>query len=66
MALVYTKVGDLQKILIGFALGFIVYICGYILEKKQLRNESMILMGTGILVNYIVILGGRFFIGEDG
>gem|GEM_PF-4687120 len=25
----------------------------------------MILMGTGILVNYIVILGGRFFIGDD-
>ena len=32
------------------------------LHRKDLKGEAMILFGTGILVNFLVILGGRYLL----
>lgn len=65
MSLVYSAVGPVMKIIIGFAVGFVVYFIGTLLEKKWLKTEGIILLGTWILINYCVILGGRFVIGDN-
>lgn len=50
------------KILAGFAVGLAIYIFGIILHKKDFKWIWVILMGTGILINYLVILWGRYLL----
>lgn len=65
MSLVYSLVWPVAKIIIWFAVWFSVYAIWVLLEKKGYKTESMILLGTSILINYIVTLSGRFIIGES-
>ncbi|MDD2871931.1 MAG: DUF2339 domain-containing protein [Candidatus Gracilibacteria bacterium] len=62
--LVYSQIGPVGKLIIGFVIGFGVYFAGVLLDKKDLQNEGRILLGIGILINYLVILGGRYLIGD--
>jgi hypothetical protein len=32
------------------------------LHRKNLKGEAMVLFGTGILINFLVILGGRYLL----
>jgi hypothetical protein len=64
LQLVYTQIGPVGKVLIGFFIGFTLYGTGIFLGTKKLTKESRILLGTGIVVNYLVILSGRYLIGE--
>ncbi len=63
--LVYDSAGPVGRIIIGFAIGFTIYGVGVVLDKKDLVNESRVLLGIGILVNYLVILAGRYFLGWE-
>ncbi len=64
LQLVYTKIGPVGKLLIGFSIGFILYGVGIFLDKKRLLRESRVLLGTGIIIIYLVILSGRYLIGD--
>jgi hypothetical protein len=64
LQLVYTSIGPVGKILIGFAVGFTVYGIGVLLDTKRLQKEARVMLGTGILINYLVILAGRYLIGD--
>lgn len=64
LQLVYTAIGPVGKLMIGFAVGFIVFGVGVFLDRKGQIGEARILLGIGILINYLVILSGRFLIGE--
>lgn len=65
MWLIYNAVWEVAKIIIGFALWFWIYSIGSIIEKKWYQTESMILLWSWILINYIVILWWRFIIGDS-
>lgn len=65
MSLVYTSVWPVLKIIIWFAVWFTIYFIGTILHKKWFETEWFILLGTGILINYIVILSGKFIIWDN-
>jgi MFS family permease len=65
LQLVYTNIGQVGKVAIGFAIGFAVYSVGLFLEQKKLPKEARVLLGTGILINYLVILAGRYLIGDN-
>jgi hypothetical protein len=64
MSLVYAAVWPVAKIVIGFMLWFSVYLVWIKINSKWYENESMILLWTWILINYIVILSGKFIIWE--
>lgn len=64
LKLVYGAIGPVGKLTIGFAIGFVLYGIGLVLDKKKLVTESRVLIGTGILINYLVILSGRYLIGD--
>jgi len=63
--LIYVVVGPVAKVIIGLLLGFGVYGTWVYLDKKWFVNESRILLWLGILINYLVILSGRYLIGDD-
>jgi hypothetical protein len=65
LQLVYTIIGPIGKLMIGFALGFLIFGVGMFLEKKGFTTESRVLLGAGILINYLVILSGRYLITEN-
>jgi len=65
LQLIYTIIGPIGKVMVGFIFGFIIFGIGLFLEKKGYYKESKILLGTAILINYLVILSGRYFIGEE-
>ncbi len=62
MGLVYNLVWPVEKIIIWFALWFTIYLIWIKLKSKWYETESMILLWTAILINYIVILSGKFII----
>ncbi|MDD2909235.1 MAG: DUF2339 domain-containing protein, partial [Candidatus Gracilibacteria bacterium] len=64
LSLLYTSAGPVAKIIIGFITGFAFFGIGIFLDKKGYINESRTMLGVGILVNYLVILSGRYLIGE--
>lgn len=64
LQLVYTKIGPVGKLLVGFSIGFALYGVGVFLEMKKFSKESRALLGTAIVINYLVILAGRYLIGE--
>lgn len=55
LSLVWDTLSPLFKLILGFAIGFSVYFAGIFLHKKQIP-EAKILLGTGILINFLVIL----------
>ncbi|MDD3646404.1 MAG: DUF2339 domain-containing protein [Candidatus Gracilibacteria bacterium] len=65
LSLVYSAIGPVGKLIIGFSIGFFVYFVGVWLDKKKLENEARVLLGIAILINYLVILGGRYLIGDN-
>lgn len=65
LSLVWSTLGAVHKVLLGFVIGFSIFGVGVWLDKKGLQNESRILLGLGILVNYLVILSGRYLIGDN-
>ncbi len=62
LKLIYTYIWDVTKLIIGFITGFALVGTGIFLDKKWLKNESMVMMGTWFLVNYLVILAGRYLL----
>jgi len=65
LQLVYTVIGPIGKLMIGFLIGFMIFGIGFYIESKGYKKESRILFGTAILINYLVILSGRYLIGEE-
>lgn len=59
-SLVWNTLPSLWKIIIGFIIWFWVYFAWVILDTKWLKWESRILIWTWILINFLVILGGKF------
>ncbi|QQS59351.1 DUF2339 domain-containing protein [Candidatus Peregrinibacteria bacterium] len=64
LQLVYAQLGPVGKLLIGFLIGFILYAIGVFLDRKKLTKESRVLLGTGIVITYLVIFSGRYLIGD--
>ncbi len=64
LQLVYVRIGPIGKLMIGFAFGFIIFTIGLMLDHKGHQKEAKILFGVSILINYLVILSGRYLIGE--
>ena len=60
--LLYTAVGPVAKLMISFGVGFTLYVAGVLLDKNTHVNEGRILMGVGILVNYLTILSGAYMV----
>ncbi|MDQ7023665.1 MAG: DUF2339 domain-containing protein [Candidatus Gracilibacteria bacterium] len=58
-------IGEKGRITVGILVGFSIYFAGMKIHKNS-ENEGLILMGTGILINFAVILSGRYLIGDDG
>jgi Predicted membrane protein (DUF2339) len=63
LSLVYTLIGPVAKMIVGFAIGFFLLLTGVFLDKRGYSKEAHILMGTAFLVNYLVILSGRYLLG---
>ena len=59
---IYNMIWPVGKIVIGFAIGFGCFAVGVWLDKRWLENEGRIVMGTAILINYLVILGWRYLL----
>lgn len=62
----YSIIGPLTKIMIGFAIWFSIYLAWVFLDKKWYTQESRITLWVWILTNYLVILSGRFLLWDDG
>jgi len=62
---VYNYIGPIEKLMIGFAIGFAVFGAGLFVDHRGYHKESKILFGSAILINYLVILSGRYLIGEE-
>ncbi|PLX22216.1 hypothetical protein C0584_00490 [Candidatus Parcubacteria bacterium] len=65
LKLVYTVIGPIGKLMIGFMIGIILFSIGALLDSKGYRKEARIVIGTSILINYLVILSGRYLIEES-
>ncbi len=65
LSLVYSSIWPVWKLITWFAIWFAVYFAWVILDKKQLNNEWRILLWVGILINYLVILSGRYLIWDS-
>lgn len=63
---IYSVIGPVAKITIGFIIGFALFGVWVWLENKNFTQESRTVMGISILVNYLVILAGRHILGETG
>ena len=64
LTLVWKNIPWFWKILLWFCIWMTTYIAGTILNKKWIINESRILMWIWILINYAVILAGKYIIGD--
>jgi len=62
---VYNHIGPIEKLMIGFAIAFIIFGVGLFVDHKGYHKESKILFGSAILINYLVILAGRYLISEE-
>ncbi len=65
LSLLYNSAWPVAKIIIWFIAGFIFFLIGIFLDKKWYTNESRTLLGVAILVNYLVILSGRYLVGGN-
>lgn len=62
LSLIWSTLPSLGKIIIGFIIWFSIYFTWVILDNKWLKWESRILLGTWILINFLVILSGKFIL----
>lgn len=62
MSLIWNQIPSIVKILIWFFIWFSTYISWVILDKKWYTGESKILLWTWILINFLVILAGKYLI----
>ncbi|PID87336.1 hypothetical protein CSB07_01910 [Candidatus Gracilibacteria bacterium] len=60
----FELVGNFGKIIIGMLVGFTVYGAGIFLDKKGLNDQAIVLLGIAILINFLVILSGRYLLGD--
>lgn len=65
LSAIYIDTGPVGKIVIWFLLGFGFYGIGVMLDKKWFTAEARIIMGLAILINYLVILSGRFLLWDE-
>ena len=65
LSLVYSAIWPIWKLLIWFTIWFSIFITWIWLDKKDLKNESRILFGIWILINYLVILSWRYIIWDN-
>jgi MFS family permease len=65
LKLVYTVIGPIGKLMLGFSIGILLFAVGAILDDKGYKKEARIVIGTSILINYLVILAGRYQIEES-
>ena len=65
LRLFYQAIGPVAKVIMGFVVGFAVYGSGVLLDQRKYRTEGRILLGVGILINYLIILSGRYLIGDN-
>ncbi len=65
LQLVYEVIGPIGKLMAGFLIGMILFAIGAILDSKGHKKEARIVIGTSILINYLVILSGRYLIEES-
>jgi len=65
LSLVYTLISPVTKLLLWFGIGALCYLAGIILAKKWYKQESHIVLGTAILINYLVILAGRYILWSE-
>ncbi|MEF2175203.1 MAG: DUF2339 domain-containing protein [Candidatus Absconditabacteria bacterium] len=66
LSLIYSSLNLVGKFAIGIGLGMLVFIIGNILNNKGIKNEGRIVMGVGLMINYLVILGGRYLLKDAG
>ncbi len=62
MSLIWNQIPSIIKILIWFFIWFSIYISWVVLDKKWYTGESKILLWTWILINFLVILAGKYLI----
>ncbi len=62
LKLAYTSLGPVSKLISGFIVGFVVYFVGVFVDKKKFVVESRVLLGTSLVINYLVILSGRYLL----
>ena len=62
MSLIWNQIPSIVKILIWFFIWFSTYIAWVILDQKWYTGESKILLWTWILINFLVILAGKYLI----
>ncbi len=62
LTLVWTAIPWVLKIVVWFAIAFWTYLVWVKLDKKWLIHEWRILLWLAVLINYAVILSGRYLI----
>lgn len=65
LQLVYTVIGPVGKLMVGFGIGMTLFGIGSFLDSRGHQKEARIVIGTSILINYLVILSGRYLIQES-
>lgn len=65
LSLVYAWVWAVWKIIIWFAIWFWIYFTWVWLDKKDFSNEWKVLLWIWLLINYLVILSGRYLIWDN-
>lgn len=63
VSLIYVGVGWIGKMIIWLGVGLFIYAVWIYFDRKKLWVESQICLGVGILINFFVILSGRYLIG---
>ena len=59
MSLIWNEIPAIWKLILGFLIGFLCFIFGWKLVEKWSKAEWHILLGTWILINFLVILSGK-------
>lgn len=65
LSLIYKYLDPIGKLSLGFMMGWLFFISGMIWEKRWYIKEGLTLLWVGILVNYLVILSGRYIIHDS-
>lgn len=63
--LIYSAIWPVWKLVIGFIVGFWIYLIWVWVDKKWLKWESRVLLWIWILINYLVILSWRYLIWDS-